>query len=91
VKASYRFVKGGKLRGSPVAMPTFLPVSGSTPLLRVTSRIFGDVEVAGEDIGLLAEGAGLDAAAGPPSRASSTLLPTRTCSMTTASVLKTEG
>jgi len=49
------------------------------------------VEVAGQDVGLLAERARLHAAAGAASRASSRLLPWRSNSATTASALKTEG
>ncbi len=49
--------------GSPVAGPSWRPVRGSTPLCSASSRHLGQVEVAGEDVGLLAEGAHLHAAA----------------------------
>ena len=64
-QAANRSSKVAKSRGSPVRGPSCRPVRGSRAVVQRELQDLGQVEVAGEDVRLLAEGAGLHAAAGP--------------------------
>ena len=80
-----------KLAASPVEGPSRTPVRGSTPSCSATSSTFGRLKYPVRMYASLPKAPTSTHPEHPPARASSSVLPCRSCSSTTTSALNSEG